>query len=125
MSVPMILGFAEGGGNVNVYYTTTAGGGTVGVVDSAPKDGTGVVKVVGSADSAPWLVRVDSKYVYFRTVTGGVWAVSKADGTTTLLSSGNADAASESLVDLALVFELRVLGREGSGCGRLRPEPGR
>ena len=82
-----------------VYFTTTAGGGSNGVVDSAPKDGTGAVKVVGGTISAPLLLRADSRYVYFRTVTGGVWAITKADGTTTRLSTGNADDITVASID--------------------------
>jgi List-Bact-rpt repeat protein len=82
-----------------VYYTTTAGGGTNGVVARARKDGTGTVTVLSGAVDAPLRLRADAKNVYVRATSGGVWAVSKADGTTTRLSTGNTDSASVNLAD--------------------------
>src|SRR5207302_738752 len=63
-----------------LYFATTPGGGTNGVVDRAQKDGRGIVSVFGSVAASPLLLRADSKNVYLRTDLGGVWAISKADG---------------------------------------------
>jgi List-Bact-rpt repeat protein len=72
----------------HAYFTCAANNGTDLAIRRVPRQG-GAVETVITATAQPLAVRVDSQNVYFRDLTGAVWARSKSDGTMRKLSAPN------------------------------------
>jgi len=71
-----------------VYFTEASFNGAYKAITRVPKMGGIAAKIVDTSMEA-LAVRVDSRNLYYREWTGGVWAAPKDGGTARLLSTGN------------------------------------